>query len=81
MQTRRRRLPARFDHGSEELDHLDAGHVALLVVRGGQVGEEEGERGDALVQIVVEVRHLGKELLTDVISVQASTSRQDRQVR
>mmetsp|Transcript_25594 Transcript_25594/g.57413 ORF Transcript_25594/g.57413 Transcript_25594/m.57413 type:complete len:275 (-) Transcript_25594:549-1373(-) len=73
--------PPCFDDVAKELDHLDAGGVALLVVGGGKVREEEGERRDALVQVVVQVAHLGEEIFAYVVTVKAPARRQNRQVR
>lgn len=47
----------------EELDHLLARRVALEVGGDGEVGEEDGDGRDALVQVVVQPRHLREHLL------------------
>ena len=55
---------ARTDLG-EELDHFLARGVAPEVAGDGEVGEEDGDGRDALVQVVVKPRHLRKHFLVD----------------
>mmetsp|Transcript_35408 Transcript_35408/g.94929 ORF Transcript_35408/g.94929 Transcript_35408/m.94929 type:complete len:495 (-) Transcript_35408:194-1678(-) len=72
--------PALLDHLAEELHHLLARVVARLVRRDRRVREEEGEGGDALVKVVVEMRDLSEEVLAHVVAVEAARGGEDGEV-
>mmetsp|Transcript_9417 Transcript_9417/g.20462 ORF Transcript_9417/g.20462 Transcript_9417/m.20462 type:complete len:431 (+) Transcript_9417:206-1498(+) len=66
-----------LDHLAEQLHHLAPRGVALPVGGGGGVGEEDGERRQALVEVVVQLGHLLEEVLAHVVAVEAAAGGED----
>ena len=64
----------RLDHLGEETDHFFPGSVAFEVGGDGKVGEEDGDGRNPLVEVVVELGDLRKELLAHIIPMQAAGS-------
>mmetsp|Transcript_13648 Transcript_13648/g.43098 ORF Transcript_13648/g.43098 Transcript_13648/m.43098 type:complete len:336 (+) Transcript_13648:505-1512(+) len=65
------------DDLAEELDHLDARLVPLAVARHRRRRPEEGERRDALVEVVVERGDVLEQGLAHVVAVEAARAREN----
>ena len=73
-------LPARGHDPAEELHDLAPGPIAASMRRGRQTGQEESERIDALLQVVVGLGESGIHPVPNLLSDQAAAGDPDREV-